>query len=296
MSQEQQPSVPDDVWQKFVRDHEKSQRKATAGQEPGEEPGKRARRIPVRIPLRAAAPAVAVAAVVAAMLLVPGHNKPAEQDHTTEAAPVGGQPKPNALAVPSGASVPSVRGSLPSDAPAALPSLLARPVISPEQAFPDETVKGESGTEYHRVDVASTTDCSRGVSPELAGVIGQGQGCLRLTSALYTDAAKQSRITIGVLSFKRAEDAAAVVGMASFDPLKYEVVSLDPPQGSGMDPVPPHTPATFNHLMTVRSTVFANAEWGDGRATDEPELSRENAELLGHFQRTIADYEEGRKG
>ncbi|MCC3769439.1 hypothetical protein K6I34_001621, partial [Streptomyces sp. UNOC14_S4] len=185
--------------------------------------------------------------------------------------------------------------SLPPDAPTALPSLLARPVISAEQAFPDETVKGESGTEFHRVDVASTTDCSRGVSPELAGVIAQGQGCLRLTSALYTDAAKKSRITIGVLSFKRAEDAATVFGMAGLDPLKYEVASLDPPQGSGLDPVPPHTPATFGRVMTVRSVVFANAEWGDGRATDEPGLSRENTELLGHFQRTVGDYEEDRK-
>ncbi|MCC3771325.1 hypothetical protein K6I34_004247, partial [Streptomyces sp. UNOC14_S4] len=90
MSQEQQPSVPDDVWNKFVRDHEKLQRKAEARQEPEGGAGERARRIPVRV----AAPAVAAAAVVSALLLVPGHNKPAEQGHATEAAPVGGQPRP----------------------------------------------------------------------------------------------------------------------------------------------------------------------------------------------------------
>ncbi|MGW1073839.1 hypothetical protein [Streptomyces sp. NPDC002537] len=282
----EEPSVPDDVWKKFVRDHEKSQRPAATPEPKAGKAGKAARRIPVRI----AVPAAAIAAAVIAMLLVPGHDKPAEEDHTNEAVATGGRPKP--VPVP---SVPSVHGSLPPDAPKELPSLLARPVIGADQAFPDETVKADSGEEYHRVDVASTTDCSRAVSPELAGIIKQGEGCLRLTSALYTDAAKKARITVGVLSFKRVEDAGTVFAMTGLDPLKYEMMSLDPPPGSGLDPVPPHTPATFNRLMTVRSTILANAEWADGSSADEPGLSRKGAELLGHFQKTIGAYEEGGK-
>ncbi|MCI3270220.1 hypothetical protein [Streptomyces cylindrosporus] len=162
------------------------------------------------------------------------------------------------------AAAPSA--ALPSDVPSALPSLLARPVIRPEQAFPEQHVRLEDGSRFERVDLATTTQCARGMSQELAAVVQQGAGCVRLTAALFTDVDRRSQITITVVSFKRAEDMGLVFGMASTDPVTYQTVSLDPPPSAGLPTVPPGSAGVFRRLATVRSVVFANGQWGDGRA------------------------------
>ncbi|WP_209442722.1 hypothetical protein, partial [Streptomyces resistomycificus] len=193
----------------------------------------------------------------------------------------------------SGAPAPSVTASLPSDAPAALPSLLARPVIRPEQAFPQQNVRLADGSRFHRVDLATTTDCARGMSPELAALIEQGEGCVRLTAALFTDTEQRSQVTVSVLGFRRVEDASAVFAMASTDPVTYQVVSLDPPPGAGLPTVPPGSAGVFRRLMTVRSVVFANGQWGDGAETGEAELTGQTEGLLRHVSDTVAAYEQG---
>ncbi|AVH61499.1 hypothetical protein C4B68_29150 [Streptomyces dengpaensis] len=191
---------------------------------------------------------------------------------------------------------PSVSVALPSNAPTALPSLLARPIIRPEQAFPETSLRLEDGSTYERVDLATTTDCARGMSPELASLIDQGEECSRLTAALFTDAERRSQVTVTVLSFRRAEDASRVFAMASMDPVTYQVVSLDPPPEAGLPTVPPGSAGVFQRLMTVRSVVFANGQWGDGAETGEEALTKETEGLLQYVNDKVVAYEEGKSG
>jgi hypothetical protein len=207
----------------------------------------------------------------------------------------GGEPASAAPAstTASGPAVPSVDVGLPSDAPSALPSLLARPVIRPEQAFPQTVVRLKDGSRYSRVDLATTTECARGMSQELAALIEQGEECSRLTAALFTDADRRSQVTVTVLSFARVEDASRVFMMASMDPVTYQVVSLDPPPEAGLPTVPPGSAGVFRRLMTVRSVVFANGQWGDGSETGEAELTAQTEGLLQHVNDTVVAHEDG---
>ncbi|MFE1589857.1 hypothetical protein ACFW6Q_29735 [Streptomyces sp. NPDC058737] len=208
-------------------------------------------------------------------------------------APTASPAAPGTSATVTPAAVPSVTGSLPSDAPSALASLLARPVVRPEQAFPESAVRLDDGSRYERVDLATTTDCARGMSQELAALADQGEGCSRLTTALFTDAERRSQVSVTVVSFVRAEDAGTVFGMASMDPVTYQTVSLDPPPGAGLPTVPPGSPGVFRRLMTVRSVVFANGQWGDGSETGEADLTRQTEGLLQYVNDNVVAYEEG---
>ncbi|MFD7130128.1 hypothetical protein [Streptomyces sp. NPDC059894] len=187
----------------------------------------------------------------------------------------GGDPASAAPAAPatSGPAVPSVDAGLPSAAPSALASLLARPVIRPEQAFPRTIVRLEDGSRYTRVDLATTTDCSQGTSVGPAELVGQGEECSRLTAALFTDTAeRRTQITVTVLSFARVEDASRVFARASADPATYRVVPLDPPPEAGLPTAPPGSSAgVVRRLTTVRSVVFANGRWTAGAETGEAE-------------------------
>ncbi len=228
---------------------------------------------------------LAVAVAAGALMLTGGdEDDPAAAPDAT----------PSATAEPSASpTVPRVDVGEPSNAPSALPSLLARPIISPEQAFPQETVTLKDGSAYERVDWATTTDCARGMSQELAELIEQGEPCARMTAALFTDADRRSQVTVSVLSFERVEDASRVFMMASMDPVTYQVVSLDPPPEAGLPTVPPGSSGVFERLMTVRSVVFANGQWGDGSATREEEITRQTQGLLQHVNDTVVAYEDG---
>ncbi|MDN3020706.1 hypothetical protein [Streptomyces sp. S.PB5] len=206
----------------------------------------------------------------------------------------GGDEGGTAAASPSSTApvVPSVTASLPSDAPSSLPSLLARPVIRPEQAFPEKSVRLSDGSRYERVDLVSTEDCSEGMAPELAALIAQGQGCERLTAALFTDAERRSQVTVTVLSFKTVQDASTVFGMASMDPVTYQVVSLDPPPSAGLPTVPPGSAGVFRRVMTVRSVVFANGQWGDGSEADEAAITEQTEDLLRYGNDNVVAYED----
>ncbi|MET8567106.1 hypothetical protein [Streptomyces sp. NPDC004783] len=238
------------------------------------------RRRRTRLAVAATTGAVLVAAVAAGAVMYTGGG---EED---TAAPAPGT---SASAV----TAPSVSVTLPSDAPSALPSLLARPVIRPERAFPTARVRLADGSRYERVDLATTTECARGTSAELAALVEQGEGCLRLTAALFTDAERRSQVTVTVMSFARVEDAASVFGMASMDPVTYQVVSLDPPPRAGLPTVPPGSPGVFRRLMTVRSVVFANGQWGDGAQTGEAALTRQTEGLLQYVNDEVVAYEDG---
>ncbi|MDL2079156.1 hypothetical protein QNN03_22215 [Streptomyces sp. GXMU-J15] len=223
-----------------------------------------------------------LAVAVAAFLLTSGGD-----DEDTSAA------APSASPSATGSAVPRVDVGDPSNAPSSLPSLLARPIISLEQAFPEKTVTLKDGSTYTRVDLATTTDCARAMAPELAELIEQGEPCARLSSALFTDADRRSQVTVSVLSFERVEDASRVFMMASMDPVTYQVVSLDPPPGAGMPTVPPGTPGVFERLMTVRSVVFANGQWGDGATTGVEEITGQTQGLLQHVNDAVVAYEDG---
>lgn len=189
-------------------------------------------------------------------------------------------------------AVPSVSVTLPSDAPSALPSLLSRPAVRPEQAFPAKSVRLADGSRYERVDLATTSDCAEGMAPELAALIAQGQGCERLTAALFTDAERRSQVTVTVLSFRRVEDASSVFAMASMDPVTYQVVSLDPPPAAGLPTVPPGSAGVFRRVMTVRSVVFANGQWGDGSEADEDAITGQTEDLLRYVNDNVVAYED----
>lgn len=234
--------------------------------------------------------AVLAAAIAAGVALHTGGDDNDDSAATTATATAtSSAPKSDAAATP----VPSVNVDV-SNAPTALPSLLARPVIRPEQAFPAKSVRLKDGSRYTRVDLATTTDCSRGMSQQLAQLIEQGEECSRLTAALFTDHDRRSQVTVSVLSFRRVEDASRVFMMTSMDPVTYQVVSLDPPPSAGLPTVPPGSAGVFRRVMTVRSVVFANGQWGDGSETGEAELTRQTEGLLAYVNGTVAAYEEGK--
>jgi hypothetical protein len=188
------------------------------------------------------------------------------------------------------------RSPAPSGTPSAQASLLSRPVIRAEQAFPEKSVLLKDGSRYGRVDLATTTDCAQGMSPELASLAEMGEGCLRLTSALFTDHERRSQVTVSVVSFRRAEDAWLVFGTAAMDPVTYQVVSLDPPPSAGMPTVPPGSAGVFRRLATLRSVVFANGQWGDGAEIEEAEITRQTEGLLQYVNDTVVAYEGGGSG
>jgi hypothetical protein len=49
----------------------------------------------------------------------------------------------------------------------------------------------------------------------------------------------------------------------------------------------------FRRLMTVRSVVFANGQWGDGSETGEADLTRQTEDLLQYVNDNVVAYEEG---
>ncbi|MFB6550680.1 hypothetical protein [Streptomyces sp. NPDC056405] len=240
------------------------------------------RRRRTRTAVLAATGVVLVAAIAAGTLMYAGGS-----DGADRAAP------PPTTATATAAADPSVTATLPSDAPSALPSLLARPVVRPEQAFPETNVRLPDGSRYKRVDLATTTECAQGTSPQLAALIEQGEGCLRLTAALFTDTERRSQVSVTVASFVRAEDAGTVFAMASMDPVTYQTVSLDPPPEARLPTVPPGSAGVFKRLMTVRSVVFANGQWGDGSETGEAELTRQTEGLLQYVNDHVVAYEQG---
>ncbi|WP_307162931.1 hypothetical protein [Streptomyces rishiriensis] len=193
------------------------------------------------------------------------------------------------------AALPSADAGLPSYAASALPSLLARPVIRPEQAFPSTNVRLKDGSRYARVDLSTTVDCARGMTPGLARLAGQGGGCSRSTAALFTDTERRSQVTVTVLSFVRAQDASRVFTTVSTDPVTYRAVPLDPPPQAGLPTVPPDSAGVFRQAMTVRSVVFASGRWSDGTETGEAELAARTEGLLQRVDETVAAYEEGRR-
>ncbi len=235
-------------------------------------------------------------AVVAGAALYAGQGSPpgSGPDKAAGSAASASASGPASLPPSAPAAVPSVSGALPSDAPSSLPSLLARPVVRPAQAFPEKTVRLADGSVHDRVEVRTTTECDRAMSQQLAGVLAQGSGCLQLTSALFTDAERRSQVTVGVLSLKRAEDAALVFGMASMDPVTYQVVSLDPPPEAGLPTVPPGSAGVFRRLMTVRSVVFANGQWSDGSESREAAITKQTEQLLSYVNEKVATYEQGK--
>lgn len=203
---------------------------------------------------------------------------------------------PSAPAAPAdGTSPPPVDVEMPDDAPPALAEALRRPVITPEQAFPETSVTAED-TVYRRVAASSTTDCENRMSQRLAGLIAQGGPCARQSAALYTDPAGKAQVTVTVLSFAQQADAIRVFSMASMDPVSYQVVALDPPPASGLDPVPPGSAGVFRQVMTVRSVVFASGRWTDGAETGEKELTAHTEALLEHVDATVVAHEDPAAG
>ncbi|KPI32025.1 hypothetical protein ACGFZJ_24265 [Streptomyces sp. NPDC048253] len=225
-----------------------------------------------------------VAAVAVGTLLIADEDG---GDRTTSAPP--------ATTTASGpAAVPTGEAGLPSGARSALPSLLARPIVRPEQAFPSTSVRLPDGSRYARVDLSTTVDCARGATPALARLLEQGEGCSRSTAALFTDTERRSQVTVTVLSFERVEDASRVFTTASADPVRYRVDPLDPPPQAGLPTVPPGSAGVSRRAMTVRSVVFANGRWGDGTKTGEAELASRTEGLLRRADDTVTAYEEGR--
>ncbi|WP_327182645.1 hypothetical protein [Streptomyces sp. NBC_01334] len=230
--------------------------------------------------------AALVAAVAAGTVLIADED---DGDRTTSAPPVTVTTTASGLV-----AVPSGDAGLLSGDPSALRSLLARPIVRPEQAFPSTSVRLRDGSRYARVDLSTTVDCARGVSPALARLVEQGEGCSRSTAALFTDTERRSQVTVTVLSFERVEDASRVFTMASTDPVTYQVDPLDPPPEAGLPTVPPGSAGVSRRAMTVRSVVFANGRWGEGAKTGEAELTSRTEGLLRRVDDTVAAYEEGR--
>lgn len=248
------------------------------------------RRRRTRFAAASAAGGVLVAAVAAGAMLYTGDGKEDGAAGAATGTTTGGS------APRSGEPVPSVVIESPSGAPSSLPALLKRPIVTPEQAFPEANIRLADGAAYERVELATTTDCARGMSARLAELIEQGEECAQLTAALFTDSERRSQVTVTVLSFERAEDASRVFMMASMDPVTYQVVSLDPPPEAGLPTVPPGSAGVFRRLMTVRSVVFASGQWDDGADTDEAALTEQTTGLLTYVNEKVVAHEDGSDG
>ncbi|MFE3205263.1 hypothetical protein [Embleya sp. NPDC059237] len=168
----------------------------------------------------------------------------------------------------------------------------AAPPVPETKAFPEARVRLPSGAEFQRVDVHVPRTCAEMFAPDLAATVARGAGCTRLAAALYTDADRRMRISVAVVTMNRAEDAAALFALTGADPIRYQVVALDPPAGSTLKPVPPGGTGDFGRLMAVRSLVVSSAEWSDGRTDGAKELRSAAGELLKYVQTRVADYEE----
>ncbi|WP_368656238.1 hypothetical protein, partial [Streptomyces viridosporus] len=226
----------------------------------------------------------------------------------TAPPPVSPFPSPFPSASTAAKSAPSGAASLPAGAPDALPSPLARPAVRPEQAFPEKNVRLKDGSRYQRVGLATTTDCAEGLSAESAALVDRGEGCARLTSALFTDVERRSRTTVTVASFRRAEDASAVFARVSTDPVAHRVVPLVPQTEAGLPAVPPgsggpagprgstESAGLFAQLMTVRSVVFAHGQGADGAEPEEVALARRTQGLLRYVHDHVMAYEQGGHG
>lgn len=175
-------------------------------------------------------------------------------------------------------------GTAPGDPSAGTP-------IPSGRAFPDRLVRLGSGAEYRRVTTATTDDCRGAVTPELGALMARGDGCAQVTSALYTDAERATQITVSVLTFRRAEDVAAVLAKTSTDPVDHQVLPLDPPAGSGLTRLTPRTPGVFQGGNAGRSVVLATGMPSDGRLKDPEELGRLGGELLDYVQRKVNAYQ-----
>ncbi|MFH8366123.1 hypothetical protein [Streptomyces sp. NPDC018031] len=180
----------------------------------------------------------------------------------------------------------------PGDEPTGPASPAGSSPVTSDRAFPDRTVRLRSGTEHRRLTTATTDDCRRAVSPNLAALIAEGKGCLQVTSALYTDR-DRAQFTVSVLTFRRADDLAAVLAKASTDPVGHQVLPLAPPTGSGLARLTAETPGVFQGGTTARSVVIATGRPSDGRAGDTESLSRDGGELLAYVRENVAAHERG---
>ncbi|MDR6973443.1 hypothetical protein J2X68_000112 [Streptomyces sp. 3330] len=263
-------------------------------QGPGSPPGqgriRRRRRTRRSAAVGSCAALVAAVAAVAAgtVLSADEEDGPRTVSAPPATAATASRTVPGPAAVPSGAAGP------PSRSASALASLLARPVVRPEQAFPSTGVRLQDGSRYARVDLSTTVDCARGVSPGLARLAGQGAGCSRSTAALFTDTGRRSQVTVTVLSFERVEDAWRVFTTASADPVTYQAYPLDPPAEAGLPTVPQSAAEVSRRAVTVRSVVFATGRRGDADGSGPAELAARTEGLLQRADDTVTAYEEGR--
>ncbi|GCD92460.1 hypothetical protein [Embleya hyalina] len=168
----------------------------------------------------------------------------------------------------------------------------AAPPVPETKAFPEARVRLPSGAAFERVDVHVPRTCAEMFAPDLTAAVARGAGCTRLAAALYTDADRRMRISVAVVTMNRAEDAATLFALTGTDPIRYQVVALDPPAGSTLKPIPPGGTGDFGRLMAVRSLVVSSAEWSDGRTDGAKELKDAAAELLKYVQTRVADHEE----
>jgi hypothetical protein len=96
------------------------------------------------------------------------------------------------------------------------------------------------------------------------------------------------------LSFRRVEDASSAVVVTKLDPIKYQVASLDPPSGSGLQTAPANVGGVVESVMTVRSVVLASAQWSNGGEAAEPALMQHATDLLGYANAKVVAYETAR--
>jgi hypothetical protein len=160
--------------------------------------------------------------------------------------------------------------------------------ITPAKAYP-ATVKGASGDTYTLVTTQTAAHCADMMSSDIAALVSQGSGCQQMMAGLYTDSQKKGQYTILVLTMKRAEDAGAIFSMVRV--MNYQFLSLDPPPGSGLSPIPHSAPGTMDDIMAVRSVITANAQYSDGGDHGVDALNAKADEVLKAVDDAVAAYE-----
>ncbi|MFB7508418.1 hypothetical protein [Streptomyces broussonetiae] len=272
----------DERWNEFVREFERgrgahepgaaeretgSERKAGPARRPGPERPRRRGRMTVI----AGAGAVAVLAG-AAVWLSAGHGT------RHQAAPEAAGRAPTTPSARPAASGQAQGSAEPSTAPMVM--------LTADQAFPAH-VAG-----YTRVGQSGGPNCTSGIGPNLASLIGRSKGCRGVIGALYKDASN-NQFTIVAFGMKDQVDVVHLITDLASAPTDYEVPVLTPPAGSGLRTLPPDSAIVQSFAGHAELMVIGLGQWSDGRGADLQALSHKLQPLMDKVTRVAGGRDRG---
>lgn len=156
------------------------------------------------------------------------------------------------------------------------------------QLFP-AAVPAADGTAYSLLQSGDLADCIKSdlVGAKLAGLFAQSDGCVGGEEALYKDEAND-QFNVVVFTLEDPADALRIMNDLAMDDTDFEVAPQVPPVQSGLADL-----SADNDIVQVfasegdRLAVFM-AQWADGRASDDEDLTGLLTPLQGAIGSTLS--------